>query len=466
MTATTMTALVTSQPSPWPPRPRTDVLWTPREVGWERLEATASPLVGITTRLFDQLHDVDDIRMASVGAQACESQWLLGTACNELNGGGAPDPRQARAAAIGETIERYSGSWVDPTQLHRASHAELTDRGVNHVTPQELRLFSEEQLRQPGFRFAPFEASTQLDWIPGVDLARDTTVLVPAQLMYLTNGILGDTRIGYSTSNGMACGCTWEEAVLSGLLEVVERDAFMATWYGRLSLPQIAPDSDAELARFLQEHVGHSGLDVSLVNMSVLVDVPVVLAVIRNSANGIAPLALGAACSASPLTAARKAVIEAFQTRTWAKAEQREGAVLDPVDGFDQVKDFDDHVRLSLHPEAVRNAAFLDSSTNRVSLADLPEVPARTPGQAIREIAWRLARQDIRVMACDMTSPDVAEAGLVVAKAFAPGLSPLDSGYPGRMLGGRRLRERAAAVGLLDHPLDEADLNPWPHPFP
>lgn len=449
-----------------PRRPDPTSRWTDRETGWARLDHLASPLVGLTSRLFAQLHDVDDIRMSGVGAQACDSRWLLGAACNELNGGGAADPRQARAAAIGETVERYSGAYIDTTTLRRATSAQLDAEGVDHVRPEEFTPFAPEQFTVEGFAYSPFTASTSLAWLRGVDLAVGSPLEVPAQLMFLANTALDDNRIGYSTSNGMACGCTWEEAVLSGLLEVVERDAFMATWYGRHSLPLIDPDSSASLREFMARHVEPTGLAVSLVDLSRLVDVPVVLALVRNPHNDVAPLALGAACSTSALTAARKAMIEAFQTRTWSKAEQREGAVIDPGAGFEQIADFDDHVRLSLHPKSIAAAAFLDASSERVGLEDLPAVPDASPGGAIDEIARRLRDQGVRCAACDLTSPDVREAGLVVAKVIAPALSALDSGYAGRMLGGRRLYERAFEVGLSPRKLTFDDLNPWPHPFP
>ncbi len=440
--------------------------WTDPRVGWRRLEPFASPLVGIAHRLFEQLRDVDDIRMTGVGAQACESTWLIGAACNELNGGGAGDPRQARAAAIGETVERYSGAYVDVDALRWATAADLAAAGVDHVRPDELTLLSAEQLADPACPFEPFTATTPLCWLTGYELADGHPVAVPAQLVNLVNGVFGDVAIGYSTSNGMACGCTWEEAVVSGLLELVERDAFTATWYGRLSLRRIEVASSPQLRRFFADHVDPTGLDVSLIDLSQLVDVPVVLAVVRNPGSGVAPLALGAAASASPLTAVRKAVIEAFQTRTWAKAEQREGTVIDPALGFDQVKDFDDHVRLSLHPRAIEAAAFLDASTEVVPLDALPAVPGDTPGAIVQEVTDRLRRQGVRAIACDVTSPDVAEGGLVVAKVFSPQLNPLDSGYATRLLGGHRLRHRAYDVGLLPAPLTSADLNPWPHPFP
>ena len=65
-----------------------------------------------------------------------------------------------------------------------------------------------------------------------------------------------------------------------------------------------------------------------------------------------------------------------------------------------------------------------------------------------------------------MTSPDVAELGLVVTKVVAPELCALDVIHGACFLGGRRLYDAAAALGLRDAPLTEADVNPYPHPFP
>jgi ribosomal protein S12 methylthiotransferase accessory factor YcaO len=42
-------------------------------------------------------------------------------------------------------------------------------------------------------------------------------------------------------SNGCALGGSMAEALLYGLLETVERDAFLMAWYGRLPVPRIDP---------------------------------------------------------------------------------------------------------------------------------------------------------------------------------------------------------------------------------
>jgi ribosomal protein S12 methylthiotransferase accessory factor len=68
--------------------------------------------------------------------------------------------------------------------------------------------------------------------------------------------------------------------------------------------------------------------------------------------------------------------------------------------------------------------------------------------------------------AVDATSPDVRELGLVVTKVVTPELCSLDVPHRARFLGGRRLYEAGATLGLCAAPLDERDINPDPHPFP
>ena len=58
----------------------------------------------------------------------------------------------------------------------------------------------------------------------------------------------------YETSNGCAIGGSLEEAIFHGILEIVERDAFLLTWYAKLPLPRLDLSSanDTELQLMIQ----------------------------------------------------------------------------------------------------------------------------------------------------------------------------------------------------------------------
>jgi ribosomal protein S12 methylthiotransferase accessory factor len=89
-----------------------------------------------------------------------------------------------------------------------------------------------------------------------------------------------------------------------------------------------------------------------------------------------------------------------------------------------------------------------------------------TPGAQIERIVERLAAHGGSAYVVDVTSPDVLELGLSVARVVSPELCALDVSHRARFLGGSRLLTAALEAGLVSAPLRLDDLNPLPHPFP
>lgn len=442
--------------------------WTDLAVAQQLFGQFYSDFVGIVTTVNQHLRDVDDVRAFSVGSSMCEATHLIGTRGNVANGGGALHEQAATVAAIAETVERYSATYRPEHAIIRASWRELAARGDDAVSPRQLRLFTDVQLSEPGFPFADFTDDLTISWVPGIDLASGERTWLPASLVFLnTPSREPGGRVGHGTSSGLAAGCTWDEAALSGLLELIERDGFCIAWHNGLSMSQIDPDSDPEVSAFFDRHVRPAGLPVALIDLSRFCQVPSVLAVVRNNDNTIAPIGLGAAAAGDPRQAIIKAVIEAFQTRAWMRAEQRAGTTLPPDTDFTaEIRSFDDHVRLYSGPGLIEHTRFLDASSDRVAVGDMPAVSGDRPRQVLLGVLDRLAGQDVQVYLADVTSPDVRAAGAVVARALAPTLVPLDSRFRTRFLGVPRLRQRPVELGLIPRPLRDEELTAYPHPFP
>ena len=130
------------------------------------------------------------------------------------------------------------------------------------------------------------------------------------------------------------------------------------------------------------------------------------------------------------------------------------------------VASFEDHIRYYADPSCAANASFLDASVERTPTGSVPRLEGETPGDHVEELCGRVEAAGSSAYCVDVTSPDVASLGLVVAKVVAPELCMLDVVHPARFLGGERLYVAAAALGLRDGRLDERDVNPDPHPFP
>ncbi|WP_017608824.1 YcaO-like family protein [Nocardiopsis xinjiangensis] len=448
------------------PAPAGSVPWTTPEQAERVMSGFVSPVTGLVRRLFERTRDTSDLYAFSVGSEAADSRMLLGTRCNKVNGGGGSSLRDARLAAIGEAVERYSGAWVPFDRLEYGTWSELTDRGLDCLPPKQYKPFADWQYEQTGASRVPFTESTWLPWVQSRRLADGALVWIPAQPVYLRADMMDVNPIADATSNGLAYSSTPDEALVGALLELVERDAVMITWYKQLSMPLVDVDSDPALSAYMSKHVAPTGLDVSLVDLSAFSGVSTVLAVVRNEFAGAVPLGLGAAAASSPVTAATKAVAEAVSTRTWGVAKRRAGESVAPGSDYDEtVQDFDDHIALHSNNALTGKTRFLDSSPARSRTADMPILPSESPGELRDALISSLHEDGVDLYAVDLTSPDVREAGGHVVKVFSPQLQPLDAGYRRRCLGGERLHSRPVELGLLE-PGTEPFVNPTPHPFP
>jgi ribosomal protein S12 methylthiotransferase accessory factor len=440
----------------------TDEPFTTLDVALERLESAVSPLVGIVRSVVRTMHLPDEAPLPNQACEVASSRRTLGAPTVEYGCGAHPQLDQARAAAIGEALERYSATFVPSEAVRIGTAREL---GSAVVPPERFSLFHPAQHADPRFRFVAFEETTRAHFVEGVSLATGAPALLPAQLVYLQPPLPPLARIGYATSSGLACAPTWPEAVLCGLLELVERDAVMLAWNNRISLPLLDWTGDDRLETLAAEFFEPTGLRFSVLDGSRFLDVPVAIGVVHGPPHSQASLAVGAGCMAQIGDAWLKALSESFGVYRWlgvTAAADRGRRPLEPK----AVQTFDDHMLYYARAEQAQLASFLDASSHRTHVSDVRPLEGSTPRAVIDAVVERLQSHDITPYAVDVTSPDVRSLGLSVARVIAPELCPLDVSHTARFLGGRRLYTAACDAGLASSPLELADINPNPHPFP
>lgn len=426
------------------------------------LEAVVSPYTGIVRGLVSLARSTHESALVGFGAVVSDRIDPHGDSPTGTSGGSHWDQAAARAAAIGESLERYSAAHV-PAGLAVATADEL---GPAAVPPASFALFHPTQYAAAPFPFRPFTSSTRVRWARGWSLADGAPVWLPAQLVYLPVAEPGDEPpIGYATSSGVACAATPERAVATALYELIERDAFMLVWANRLSLPLLDWRDDPELRRLDERYFASTGLRHSAVDLSVFFGVPAVLGVVHGLPARLGALGVGAGCASTIQTAWRKAFAEAFDVH----AHVRDALVREPelADGAaEDIGCFDDHIFFYGTPERARRASFLDASGDRRPVADVTPLPDLDDDGQVRELVERLASRGVDAYAVDVTSADVRDAGFCVVRVVCPQLCALDVVDRARFLGGGRLYRAAYEAGLVERPLELADLNRDPHPFP
>ena len=437
---------------------------TPLGESLKRLQAVVSPCTGIVREIQELLATTADAPLVPVAAEIADTTDLLGAPIDAKAIAWSSSREAATAAAIGEAVERYSAGYI-PEGVVLATAAEL---GSEAVDPERFALFHPSQYTLREFPPRPFTRSTPVRWIRGFAIPEGDPVWLPVQLVSLGGLPLvpGEELIGYATSSGLACRPTLGEAVFRGLLEIIERDAFMITWTNRLSLPLVEATGDAELERFSREYLEPTGLCCTAVDLSAFHRVPTMLAVVRGQEQGDVAIAVGAGCAVRARDAWNHAFEEAFGARAWARLllVERDDRSWDR--SFADVVDFDDHVYLHALPEVAQHADFLDASPTTRAVAEVADLEGTSVREWILALARRLADIGVTAYAVDVTAPDVRAAGLNVVKVVAPELCALDVPYRARFLGGSRLYEAAYQLGLVAAPLGVHDLNSYPHPFP
>jgi ribosomal protein S12 methylthiotransferase accessory factor len=422
--------------------------FTPLSESLARLDGFISPYVGCAAKCRVHVATTDDSRVVSVGAIGRKAG--TGTALTQ---------RRALAAAAAEAVER---TWINHTPASDIVVASARELGAEAVRPRRFALYHPTQYAQPDFPFVPFDDDTVVAWVRAISVDTRSPAWIPLDTVNRPRVALGPAkRVTESSSNGFACHLTWEEAVLAGLLEILERDAFCLSWYARLSHPQLRVPADTPLAEsgLLPPYVS-----LRLVDLSAFHQVPTVLATMRSEEPDPVPLTVGAACRPTLAAAIEKAIAETCQGRLLIS--RMRPTEVSERDDPELVVTPEAHAEYYSVRDRLPRADFLDAS-QRYSAADqVREYPSRDVPTVLTEVVDAVRASGSEVFALDLTPPDVRAAGLVIAKVVCPELQPFDINHALRPLGSERLCRAPVLAGLAEEPLTFEQLNRDPHPFP
>lgn len=381
------------------------------------------------------------------------------------------------SARIGvlEGLERYAGMRA------RGKRTRVTgtpaEFGADAVDPREVGLYS-EAFHRDNLHVVPFAPDREIPWVWGWSLRDRAPRLVPEILTYYHAPGL-ENRFVQESSNGCASGGCAEEAVYFGLMEVVERDAFLLTWYGRQSLPEIDPATSTRPAtRNMVDRLAMYGYRARFFDTRVTFPIPVVTAVAERVDGGPGRMCFGAGAGLDPESALDAALCEIATdaVNLQGRTERDEARLRAMAGDFSQVTDLHDHPLVYGIPEMGAHADFLlrgRTVTKQLAVSDLawPDATGAPVSPDLRDDLERcvvaVTGAGFDVVVVDQTLPEQRRLGLRTFSVLVPGLLPIDFGWSRqRALGMPRLRTALREAGLRDRDLEAADLNPAPHPFP
>ncbi|MDT7788399.1 MAG: oxazoline/thiazoline synthase [Pseudonocardiales bacterium] len=363
-------------------------------------------------------------------------------------GGKGVTPLDAEVGALCEAVERRSGAFCGNEARVQGSYRSLGDLAIHpdtvqHYHPRQYGDRDAWNASHSKFQHvaAPFDEDEVMDWTPLWSLTERRHKLLPTGMCYF--GAPCPPSIT-SNSNGCAAGSSLEDAVLQGLLELVERDAVAIWWYNRTPMPEMDLDSfrDPWIDECRAVHAD-LGREIWLLDVTADLGVPVMVAVSRRTDGPREDIMLGCGAHLDPRIAARRALTELNQCMPM---------VCEPVDmsAFDvDTRSWFENTQLAGEPwlapdpEQPARDVFHHGYTHRPDLID-----------DIRAIQDTLTSLGMEVLVLDQTRPDI---GLPVVRVVVPGLRHFWS----RFAQGR-LYDVPVQLGRLALPRRYEELNPTP----
>ncbi|MFG1675337.1 TOMM precursor leader peptide-binding protein [Micromonospora sp. NPDC049282] len=376
--------------------------------------------------------------------------------------------------SILEGLERRAG--LQPGGKRTVTRSSFSDLAPGTaVDPVSLGLPTWPPPERNGY--VDYTPDTPMNWVYGYSFERRAPVLLPESYAYY--GVHGERRFAFECSNGCALGGSLEEAVLHGIFEIAERDAFLATWYARLPAPRVDPRTATDVTvRLLVDRMERVGLAVHVFDTTMPEGVPAwwVMLVNEDGHPEHPMVYCGAGAGLDPEAALRSALFEAVngigfmrrQLHTPEAVERAHAMLAAP----DLVESMEDHALLYALPEAWPRFEFLyrDAEIRSVAEAFPPAeryVPSSDLTDDLRHLVDRYLRSGLDVVGVDTTPTELRSAGLHAAKVVIPGTFPMTFGHRHRRAETLpRLRTAPVRLGHRAEPLPDEEVNPHPHPFP
>jgi len=325
-------------------------------------------------------------------ARLADTDAFSDAAVMENAAGVAPDWDVAYVKAVGEALERYAAGVYRTEHFREAAATAVTDP----VTPE--RFVRPESAPAVG-------DTTTIQWVAATALPTESRVHVPAAFAVFPPP---DEALAPAITTGLGLGNSTVAATLSGLYEVIERDATMLSWYSTFDPLELSVDDETVAA--LRRRAASEGLETTLVLVTQDVDVPVVAAMVTR--DEWPRFAAGSAADLDATAAAADALGEAVQN--WMELR-----ALGPEDATDAGAGV---ARYADNPHEVTD--YFDADTT-VPATDVGPADPPSGRAELDSVCTRVTDADLTPYVTRLTPRDVAAIGFEAVRVLVPGAQPL-----------------------------------------
>jgi len=412
-----------------------------------------SPLTGIVKELSLSTPDATVAPVYISGPNASRNDDVADLVHVRFRGSSAGKGKsesQAKASALCEALERHSGVFEGNEIRRRATFQSLGDAAIH---PNACMGYSARQYalrpEAPAARHrrvpVPFDEGAAIEWSPLWSMTEERFKYLPTAYCYYSYPLPAHERFCWADSNGCAAGNSYEEAVLQGFLELVERDSVAIWWYNRLPRPAVDLSSfNDPYFETLQRYYRDLGREIWVLDITSDLGIPTFAAMSRRTGEGPEEIILGFGAHLRAGVAVLRAVTEANQSLPMIIGRKNGSAPRGD-------EDFSSWLRTA----TIANQPFLRPSSARpLQERDYTNQDHDDLKDDVEACVRIAAARGLDTLVLDQTRPDV---GLTVVRVVVPGLRHFWARF-----GPGRLYDVPVERGWLAAPLHEQELNPIP----
>lgn len=431
---------------------------------WTKYKHLISPLSGVITQIIRSSPEDDPwMHVYWAGSNLAIKNRSYRSLTNSLRTKSAGKGRsdiQAKVSAMCEAMERYSGVYSGDEIYKKAKFSDFPEGDA--IRPNDIMLFSDKQyasrheIASKNHRFyrlpeMDFDEDVIAEWTPFWSITREKHVWllsVQTYFSYVSDDMEVNKFMGNPDSNGAASGNTFSEAFVQGFMELIERDAYAIWWYNQLRYPEVDLGSfndsflDEAITRYRK--VYHRKLWV--LDITNDFGIPVFVAISERVDKTKRDICISAGAHFDPHIAALRAVCE---------LNQYVSAVLFADDDPASYSYYDEECLHWWQNATLESDPYLipDTSAPKTTPDTYPLVN-RSQVEEVQACIDIVHSKGMEVIVKNQTQPDVK---VPVAKVLVPGMRH----FWARFQKGR-LYDVPVAMGKLDKPTKEEDMNPTP----
>lgn len=332
-----------------------------------------------------------------------------------IYGGKGITTEHAKASAMMEGFERYSAEKQDEN-LVTGTASEISSKG-KVIDIESLNLpqeFKKENLD-----------SLNLEWNICHDMITGEDYYVPSNAIY--HPYVSDNsacrNLFKSNTNGLASGNSLDEAILHGIFEVIERDAWSIFELTHKNSAQIDLESiESETVNDALSKFSENEISIKLMDLTADINVPTIAASSDDTLlKDAGLLTLGIGTHLDPEVAILRALTEVAQSR----ATQIHGAREDTVRAdFARTAGYERMKRINKH--------YFQEEDEKISLSDIENRSTDSITKDIEIVLKELEANEIEhVLYYDLTRPEleVNVARVIIPKMELYSIDPSRAGY-------------------------------------